>query len=404
MSTAAARTSVGPLPEMAEVFGHAHEEIRLSAAELWPGAHIELSAHIPSVTGYVRRIHVAGRELYAKHSFLGMSLVSILRGVGGDWTEVQRAQRAYSQRPDALLAREAAQLRLLSELGQPRVCKVAGLARGVLFTEPVPGPTLAGLLLRDPSSTGELFERVFADLHRLHRSRTAQRLDGARAISERSVAATFQRKFNGVSSQTYLSSLGAERCTEADQVEITRLLRAVVARLHRIRPTALAPGQAVLTYGDLKPEHLVFPDGPGGRPVLIDPGLLRARASVDAAKLTSRTVLLLASARPAPDAVERIVKGLAAFAEQRMQPMAPKAARSWLREVLIVWLMDTVNILATFLSAPAALPLPPRERPLVERALAVCTMADRISTALNSGLNTHRVWETALAQAKAVTE
>ncbi|MER5380773.1 phosphotransferase [Streptomyces sp. NPDC002688] len=402
MSTAAAHTSPGPVPDVAEVFASAQDEIRSAAAELWPGAHVELSSHIPSVTGYVHRIRVGGRELYAKHSFLGMSLVSILRGVAGDWAEVQRDQAAYIQQPDALLVREAAQLRLLSDLGRPRVCEVAGLAHGVLFTAPVPGPTLAALLLRDPASTAELFGSVFADLHRLHRSRTAQRLTPAGAISERSVAATFQRKFNGISGQTYLSRLGTERCAEADRAEVTALLRAVVARLHRMRPTALAPGQTVLTYGDLKPEHLVFPDGPGGRPVLIDPGLLRARASVDAAKLTSRTVLLLASARPDAAVAEEIVQGLGAFAEQRMRPMPPKAARSWLRELLIVWLMDTVNILTTFLSAPAVLPLPARGRPLVERAVTVCTMADRISTTLGGPLDVHRVWDTALAQAKAV--
>ncbi|MGW4980287.1 phosphotransferase [Streptomyces mirabilis] len=402
MSTAAIGTSPGPVPDASEVFAYARDEIGSAAAELWPGASVEMSAHIPSVTGYVHRIRVGGRELYAKHSFLGMSLVSILRGVAGDWDEVQRAQAGYVQRPDALLVREAAQLRLLAGLGRPRVCEAAGLARGVLFTVPVPGPTLAALLLRDPASTAWLFESVFADLHQLHRSRTTQRLTPAGAISERSVAATFQRKFNGISGQTYLSRLGAERCAEADRAEVAALLRAVVARLHRMRPTALAPGQAVLTYGDLKPEHLVFPDGPGGRPVLIDPGLLKARSSVDAAKLISRTVLLLASARPGAAAAEQIVQGLGAFAEQRMRPMAPKAARSWLRELLIVWLMDTVNILTTFLSAPAVLPLPPRGRPLVERAVAVCTMADRISTALGGGLDVHRMWDTALAQAKAV--
>jgi hypothetical protein len=402
VSTAAAHTSPGPVPDVAEVFAFAQDEIRSAAAELWPGARVELSSHIPSVTGYVHRIRVGGRELYAKHSFLGMSLVSILRGVAGDWAEVQRAQAVYVQRPDALLVREAAQLRLLADLGRPRVCEVAGLALGVLFTAPVTGPTLAALLLRDPASTAGLFESVFADLHRLHRSRTAQRLAPAGAISERSVAATFQRKFYGISGQTYLTRLGAEQCTDAERAEVAALLRAVVARLHRMRLTALAPGQAVLTYGDLKPEHLVFPDGPGGRPVLIDPGLLRARASVDAAKLISRTVLLLASARPGAAAAEQIAYGLNAFAEQRMRPMAPKAARSWLRELLIVWLMDTVNILTTFLSAPATLPLPPRGRPLVERAAAVCTLADRISTVLGSGMDAHRVWDTALGETKAV--
>ncbi|MGW0707110.1 phosphotransferase [Streptomyces sp. NPDC002643] len=404
MSTAAVHTSPGPVPGVDEVFAYARDAIGSAAAELWAGAHMEPTAHVPSITGYVQRVRVDGRELYAKYSLLGMSLVSVLRGVAGDWGAVRHAQALYVRRPDALPVREAAQLRLLADLGRPRVCEVAGLARGVLFTTPVAGPNLAALLFRDPASTAALFESVFTDLHRLHHSHTTQRLEPMGMISERSVTATFQRKFNGISGQTYLSRLGAERCTEAERADVVALLRAVVARLHRTRPLTLVPGHAVLTYGDLKPEHLVFPDGPDGRPVLIDPGLLRASASVDAAKLTSRTVLLLATARPGIAAVEQIVHGLEAFAERRMRPMAPKGARLWLRELLIVWLMDTVNILATFLSAPAALPLPAWGRSLAERAVAVCVMADRVSTALGSGLDVRSVWDTALAQAKELAE
>jgi hypothetical protein len=42
------------------------------------------------------------------------------------------------------MAREAAQLRLMTEVGRPQVCAVAGAACEVLFTELAPSPTLAG--------------------------------------------------------------------------------------------------------------------------------------------------------------------------------------------------------------------------------------------------------------------
>ncbi|MFE2431276.1 hypothetical protein ACFXJ5_31625 [Streptomyces sp. NPDC059373] len=61
------------------------------------------------------------------------------------------------------------------------------------------------------------------------------------------------------------------------------LLRRTAASLHRLRTyVRLAPGAAVV-LGDLKPEHFLFPDGPDGQPVFIDPGLLRARPTVASA-------------------------------------------------------------------------------------------------------------------------
>lgn len=67
----------------------------------------------------MRRIRVDGRALYAKYSLLGVSLVSLLRGACGPWPQVREAQRAYVLRPDALIEREAGQLRFLQEAGHP---------------------------------------------------------------------------------------------------------------------------------------------------------------------------------------------------------------------------------------------------------------------------------------------
>lgn len=62
-------------------------------------------------------------------------------------------------------------------------------------------------------------------------------------------------------------------------------------RLHRLRRRVLPqPHRRVLAYGDLKLEHVIFPDGFGQPPVFIDPGLLLAQTAVDGAKLTRRPV------------------------------------------------------------------------------------------------------------------
>ena len=193
MRTAAVSTSFGALPGVEEVFRFAEQEVGLAAAELWPGAVVEFGAHVPSVTGYVRRIAVDGRELYAKYAFLGVSLVSLLRGTCGEWPQVLKEQPAYVARADALLEREAAQLRLLARMRYPRVCPVAGVARGVLFTGPVAGPSLGDLLMLQPETTAPLLRQVFAELRPLHRPRRRD-LGATSVIGERSIVRTFLRK------------------------------------------------------------------------------------------------------------------------------------------------------------------------------------------------------------------
>ncbi|MFE1960887.1 phosphotransferase [Streptomyces sp. NPDC059479] len=388
LTTNTSVTQPGGLPEPEQVFAFAEREIRRAGAELWPGAELIPGALVPSVTGYVRLLRVDGRELYAKYSYLGVSLVSLLRGVGGDWALVRWAQRTYTACPEALLTREAAQLRLLAAFGQPKVCAVAGLRRGVLFTEPVTGPTLAALLIARPQEAGDLLEAAYGGLHRLHSPRISRAFDPVGAIGERGIVHTFQRKFNGLSGALYLDLLGIERCAEHERREIVQLMRHVVGRLRRLRAAARTLKPTVLVYGDLKPEHVFFPDGffPDGldsEPVFIDPGLLRASGpEADAAKLISRTVLLLAASRPSPSASLRVLDGIAAFIDQRLSPLPRPERSEWLYAFLILWLTDTVNILTTYLSAPAALPLPGQGEALVRQAVTLCGMADRISALL----------------------
>ncbi|MFL4910763.1 phosphotransferase [Streptomyces sp. MMS24-I2-30] len=404
MSTTAVSTSPNiATPTAAEVFAFADLEICAAATEQWPPADLDVGDQVPSVTGYVRRIHVDGRPLHAKYSLLGVSLVSLLRGACGPWPQVRATQQDYVQRTDALIGREAAQLRLLVELGRPRVCPVVGARRGVLFTESVTGPSLAQLLMDQPHHSAGLLTGTFSELRELHHQAAVQRLGPAGAIGERSIAGTFQRKFNGLSGPAYVQRLGADRCAVDDREEVVEALKQVVVRLHRLRGRVLPqPHRRVLVYGDLKPEHVLFPDGPDQPPVFIDPGLLLAGTAVDAAKLISRTVLTLAASRPGPETGKHVAHGIGVFAAGRMKGLSVKACRAWLRDVLVLWLMDSVNILTTYLSAPAELPLPAQGTALVGRAVALARMLDRISADLTTAGGPGAVWDGALDYAQAV--
>jgi hypothetical protein len=389
-------------PSVGEVFVHTAAQIHRAAADLWPGVPVCLEQHVPSVTSYVHRARVGDRTLYAKVSVLGVSLVSLLRGACGTWSNVAQAQREYEQRADGLVEREAVQLRLLAGMEQPRVCALAGTSRGVLFTEPVTGPTLGELLLTRPGDTAELLAVPLAELRPLHRPELVRRLEPGGVIGERSIAGTFLRKFNGLSGTVYVDRLGAERCTPDQRQEVVELLRSAVARLHRLRMRLAPATRTTLAYGDLKPEHVVFPDGPEARPVLLDPGLLRAGPTVDAAKLLSRTMLFLAARQPGGMTARQVVDGLGVFGQARALRLSRQARRVWLRELLTLWLMDTTNILTTYLSAPSALPLPAQGLALVERAVAVCTLVEAVSADLATGADVRGVWDRALDHALAV--
>ncbi|WP_329020827.1 phosphotransferase [Streptomyces sp. NBC_01601] len=375
-------------------------QIRQAAGALWPGASAVLGAHAPSVTGYVLQVEVDGRPLFAKHSLLGISLVSVMRGSAGTWDQVQAEQTAYASSPASLLVREAAQLQALAA-GGLAVPRAAGCAGGVLFTEAVHGPTLADLVFKAPEKTGELLGRTLGALEVLQRPVVAEEADRS-AITERGIDATFRRKFNGISGRTYLDQLGEARLEEPMRRGVAIVLRQVIARLLKLR---LAPplGAAQVLYGDLKPEHVIFPDGPDELPVFIDPGLQRGPGHADAAKLVSRTVLSLI-AMPPPGGPAAALDGIDGFVREQLRPMGRTLRGLYLRRLLVTWLMDTTNITTTYLSAPAGLPLPEHAGAVVEQIEAVSTLLDRVSALLVADTDASAAWRLALAQAaKAAT-
>ncbi|MFF4736638.1 hypothetical protein ACFY2W_12210 [Streptomyces sp. NPDC001262] len=354
---------------------------------LWPEAAVRLGTHTPSVTAYVRRVQVDGRALFAKVSLLGLSLVSVLRGTAGGWAQVRAAQAAYQGSPGTLLEREARGLDILREEAGALACRVAGHQCGVLFTEQITGPTLADLLAKEPHRSGELMTRVLVELTGLQRPVVARSVDEV-AIVERGIGATFHRKFNGISGPTYLRKAG----------ETGEVLAGVVGRLRRLRPVPAA-GLRPVVYGDLKPDHAVFPDGPEGRPVFLDPGLARDRPQTDAAKLISRTVLNLAASSPDRAAAKAVVGGIEVFADAMTADLGPDERAVWIKHLVVLWLMDTTNILSTYLTCPADLPLPEHACQITRQAVAVCTLLDRTTANLLAGTDPRAVWRLALADA-----
>ncbi|WHM36886.1 phosphotransferase [Streptomyces sp. BPTC-684] len=373
-----------PFPVPENVFAYVSGRIEQAAHSLWPGATVGLGPHVPSVTGYVRRLDVDDRPMFAKVSLLGSSLVSVLRGTLGDWAAVKAKQDAYSATPGGLLERETIQYGIL-HTARLRAPRIAGYAGGVLFTEPVVGPTLADLIAKDPYRTAELLTTVTGELGALHRADVTALVTAA-AIPERSVHATFARKFNGISGHAYLTLTGNH----------APVLAEVVARLRKVRLTG-AP--AAVVYGDLKPEHIVFPDGSDGRPAFLDPGMSLGHPESDLGKLVSRLVLGLLAAPHQGAGTAAVLGGIGQFADAAGQSMERETRAAWLRQLVVLWLMDTANILTTYLTAPAGLPLPEQARQVIDRAGAVSAMLDRASAALEERADGPAVWRLALGHA-----
>ncbi|RDG38043.1 hypothetical protein [Streptomyces corynorhini] len=350
-----------------------------AAEDLWSDKQVVVGHQCPSVTSYVCRVTVDGEELIAKYSWLGISLVSLLRGAGGTWEEVQEAQRAYVQSTELLTARESQNLVFLRTLGRPRVCETAGLYGGVLFSRTVAGTSLADELMVRPWETSALLDAALVPLDELHGPAGAVCLRGAAPIGERSVTDVFRRKFNGLSSRSYLRALGRDLgLPERERQEIVGLVQNTVGRLLRMSG-AISSRQDTAVFGDLKPKH-VYIDGP--HLTYIDPAVRWAAGPrPDLAKLTGRT-LLLALGHPDPRAGQQIVRGAASVLARHAAALPEHERTRRLREVMVLWLMDTVSILSTCLSAPVGLPLAPHQQALVAQARTVAGIVDRVSALL----------------------
>lgn len=376
-------TNEGRVVSATALYAETQRIIARAVEDLWPGKRVVLGPQCPSVTSYVCRVSVDGEELIAKYSWLGLSLVSILRGAGGTWEEVQDAQRAYVHGPDLLTDREEQNLELLRQLGSPQVCETAGTHSGVLFTRIASGTPLGDVLAARPWETAALLDATLLVLSDLHGPAGAECLRRAVPIGERSVVGVFRRKFNGLSAAGYFGALGVNSgLLEDERQEVVELLRIAVWRLIRMAG-AIATRQDTVVFGDLKPEH-VYIDGP--RLTFIDPAVQWAAGpQPDIAKLVGRT-LLLALAQPEPRARQQILQGVASTLARHVAALPGHERAARLREVMVLWLMDTVNILSTCLSAPKDLPLTRHQHSLVAQAREVARIVDRVSALLTGSM------------------
>ncbi|SDI47030.1 Phosphotransferase enzyme family protein [Sinosporangium album] len=382
-------TTTGPVAgsiSAADLISCAARQVEDAAATLWPGEPFLVHCQVPTITGHVQRVQVGQRHLYAKLSILGVSLVSLLRGLYGPLEHVAREQRLYAARPDNLPRREADQLAFLAELGRPRVCELAGVHGAVLFTASADGPSMADVLAAAPERTADLLGEVMQELDGLRRM-DRRRLPGV--IEQRGIAATFARKFGGPDGDAYVRSIGEHRCPPEQRRAVVALLRASIGVLLRRRPPA---SPAVLVYGDLKPEHVLYPDS--GQLLLLDPGLRTAWHGEDFARLVSRT-LLQAVTEMDLAALGRVYSGVAVLVDQHARPM-PQAQR-WIRNLTALWLMDTINIMSSYLTAPPDLQLARRGAAVARQPLLVATVVHRAATALDRH-HAVSVWESALAR------
>ncbi|MFD7101521.1 hypothetical protein [Streptomyces celluloflavus] len=174
------------------------------------------------------------------------------------------------------------------------------------------------------------------------------------------------------------------------------LIRPLVLRLHRVPLGPTAAEDKVLVYGDLKPEHIVFPDGPDKAPYFIDPGLMRAAPSVDAAKLISRTTLSLAASDASAAAAKDIALGIQEFVRTLLGNADRLRRDAMLRRLLVLWCMDTINIMTTYLSAPSAVPLPVQGRRLAEDPLPILRLVNAASDLLTTRSESTAAWERTL--------
>jgi hypothetical protein len=328
----------------------------------------------------VQRIKVDGRDLYAKVSLLGASLVSILRGRYGCWSSVRLAQQGYVSDVDNLLRREAAQLRFLNELGH-RTVDVSYEA-GVLFTQPAKGRSLMEVALNDPARLGALLTRAWRLLDRLHTGENR-----CVTINERDVTSTFIRKFGDPSNL-------AHRLGLTDRPVSTAAALLCAAALLRQLPEP-QPGTGFV-YGDLKPEHILVDQD--GAMTLIDPGIMPGSAVADLGKLIGRLLLSLFCAPPQYTRDLALLGAIKEFTHQ-LAARVPKAERqTWWRDLIGLWLRDTLNIMSTYLAAPDSLPLPAHGTELLLRGERVCDLVKVTATTLEQNSNPYQAWLHGLAE------
>ncbi|MFI0934552.1 hypothetical protein ACH4RG_22880 [Streptomyces sp. NPDC021019] len=359
-----------------ELYEASRRAITLTVDDLWPGRGAVLGAQVPSLTSYVCPVTVDGEELFAKYGWLSTPMASVLRGARGTWDDVLEAQLPYTRSADLLTRREFQQLEFLRQLGRPRVCEAVDFRAGVLLTRALSGMTVAEEINLRPWDTGPLLDSVLLSLPELHGEAGAKYIKRAWPINERSIVDVFLHQFKGPSAAGFVADLGRDReLPEHERLVIVDLVANAVRRLIRLT-TALRPRQRVAVYGDLKPEHVFLS---GARMTFISPALQWAAGpEPDVAKLIGRA-LLLGLCHHELRAEQQITQGVASTLDSYFGALPRGERLDQVREVMVLWLMDTAALLATCLSVPADYPVTAHQEQVVRHARRIATVLDRVS-------------------------
>ncbi|MFC8723793.1 hypothetical protein [Streptomyces bacillaris] len=347
-----------------------------AARELWQGQEVILGPQRPSITSYVCPVTVSGTQLVAKYDWLGVPLVSVLRGARGDWAAVRDAQPSYVASSDLLAVREEQHHALLQRLGRPRVCEVEAQHGGVLFTRAAPGTPMAEAVVARPGDTAEVLESVLLALRDLHGPKGDWHLREMRQVDHGSIVGAFMRTFRALGAVQYVRSVGeSPRLADPERESVVRQFEGAVRRLVRLT-AAVSPRSATVVFGNLQPEGVLLS---GSRITLLAPALHRAGGpEPDVARLVGRT-LLLGLCQPEAYAERQITDGAVAVLRGCLSALSREKRDAWLRQVLVLWLMDLVTLLSACLCAPPGFLLTLPQEQLVGRALRVTAIADRVS-------------------------
>jgi hypothetical protein len=317
-----------------------------------------------------------------------------MRGSCGRWEKVVAEQTAYAASPTALLQREAAQLDALAA-GGLAVARAAGYGGGVLFTEPVTGPTLADLVFKTPQRTGEFLGRRLGTLDVLQRPVVAEQAGRPRSTSAASTRRSAASSTGSPAGPTSISSAPTAWRSGPGVVSRSSCGRSSRGFCGSVSLRRSAPPRSCTATSS--PSTCSSPTAPTSCQCS-STGLQRGPAHADAAKFVSRTVLSLIAAPP-PHGTTAILDGIDGFVQGQLLPMRRATGGLYLCKLLVTWLMDTANITTTYLSAPAGLPLPEHAGAVVERVEAVCTLLDRVSALLMADAGPAASWRLALTHA-----
>lgn len=366
-TTRAARSSRSGLravdPDTLLAYGR--QRVATAAAALWPEASIVLGPAVPSADYYARPVYADGRECTATLSLLGVPLAHVMRGDHGPWPEVRERQEVYVRDPGSLLARQAAAYGVLRSAGitTPDVEPAEG---GVLFTKPPGGRTLADMIVDRPHRSGDLLTGVLRETATLSRRIPAASAQHA-ALPEREIRAVFRREFAG----------GTPDGRLGEAVDRLRLLPAADDASYETTVLGLTP-------------ETVYVTGGAGRPVVTDPAPAPGHPASDTARLLSRLHLHVIATRPRNAA--RIIGGYQDTAFALARTTGAPDIGAWLRQLTVLWAMDTAALLHAVQTAPVLLPLPDHFHEVDRVGAVAARFVERIARALDAVVDDQSLW------------